>query len=763
MNVQLVVQRGLLISSMCSPFSTMAFIANSLRKLSAFTHSAGDIDPQGVQFWRERIYNYTISAMVILGLVVVIPSAWLSFSVGYVGLGIFDICAYLFILVLYFVRGLSYRVRASALMILALAVGIVVFLLTGDEGAGFFWIFAVPPLASLLLGLRAGTAFLLLNAAIVTAIGVLIGFGIPLLPRVMEFSLASWVVYSLNFLITDAIVTVPFGALLNGLRKSTSEATLTRQSMEARLAELEAIRDISIALRSALTLKEMLPAFLDSALKIMNADLGAIWLYDKARDQVEVAFSRGYVDPEGNAIQIPPEKPGSGLAGVVFGTGITHVSHDYKTDPAVPEEVRKHAIPNVGGVTIPIRSELDVIGVLSVNTIFPRQVEDIEVNLLTTLAEIAGSSIQRSLLHQKTERQLEHLKALSEIDRTILTSLDKKLNLATVVKIAVDQLGADAVNIMLFDPVFRSLKSAVGHGFRTQSFEGREVRLGEGNAGKAALERRTITIDNLNEQSDNPRLARALEGEGFVAYIGVPLIANGQMQGVMEVFEREQVKPDRERLDLLNTLAGQAAIAINNASLFEELQRANDGLTMAYDAAIEGWSRALDMRDEETEGHTLRVTDLTLKLARHIGVSDEEYVHMRRGALLHDIGKMGIPDSILLKPGPLTDEEWVVMKQHPAHARTMLEPIVFLQKALEIPYMHHEKWDGSGYPRGLKGEEIPKAARIFAVADVYDALTSDRPYRKAWTKERTVAYIREQSGTHFDPAVVDAFLNLGSF
>jgi putative nucleotidyltransferase with HDIG domain len=738
----------------------MNLILNGLRKLVAYTQSAGTIDPQGVQYWRERIYNYTISAMVVLGLIVVIPSVWLSFSVGYIGLGIFDSVAYLCVLLIFFSRRAGYKVRAGALMLLALSIGVVVFLVTGDEGAGFFWIFAVPPLASLLLGLRWGLTFLSFNAVIVTLIGVQIAIQSPLMPRVLEFSVASWLVYSLNFLITNAIVTIPFGALLNGLRKSTAEARAAREAMVARLAELEAIRDISVAMRSALTLKEMLPAFLDSALKIMNVDLGAIWLYDKTRDQVEVAFSRGYVDPEGNPIQIPPEKPGNGLAGAVFATGVTHLSHDYKNDPAIGEEVRRHALPNVGGVTIPIRSEIGVIGVLSVNTLMPRRVEDIEVDLLSTLAEIAGSSIQRSIFHQKTERQLEHLKALSEIDRAILSSLDMKQNLQTVVKIAVNQLGADAVNIMLFDPVFKSLKSAAGHGFHTEAVIGREVRLGEGNAGRAALERRTITIDNLAEQKDNPRLAKALQGEGFVTYVGVPLIANGQLQGVMEVFERELVQPDREMLDLLNTLAGQAAIAISNASLFDELQRANDSLIVAYDAAIEGWSRALDMRDEETEGHTQRVTELTLKLARQIGVSDEEFVHMRRGALLHDIGKMGIPDSILLKPGALTDGEWVTMKQHPAHARRMLEPIVFLQKALEIPYMHHEKWDGSGYPQGLKGEEIPRAARIFAVADVYDALTSDRPYRKAWTKEKTLEYIREQRGKHFEPAVVDAFLAL---
>ncbi len=181
-------------------------------------------------------------------------------------------------------------------------------------------------------------------------------------------------------------------------------------------------------------------------------------------------------------------------------------------------------------------------------------------------------------------------------------------------------------------------------------------------------------------------------------------------------------------------------------------------LIRAYNATIEGWSAALDLRDKETEGHTQRVTETTLRLAKRMGFSKTEIVHIRRGALLHDIGKMGVPDHILLKPDKLTDEEWVIMRKHPELAYHLLSPIQYLQEALDIPYCHHEKWDGTGYPRGLKGEEIPFAARIFAIVDVWDALTSDRPYRLAWSRDRALEYIRSLSGTHFDPQVVETFL-----
>jgi putative nucleotidyltransferase with HDIG domain len=248
-----------------------------------------------------------------------------------------------------------------------------------------------------------------------------------------------------------------------------------------------------------------------------------------------------------------------------------------------------------------------------------------------------------------------------------------------------------------------------------------------------------------------------LEQENVAAYFAVPLITKGEIKGVLEIFQRTPFNPKEEWLDFLRTLAGQAAIAIDNFHLFEGLEQSNDELKLAYDATIEGWSHALDLRDKETEGHTLRVSEMTVKLARDLGLGDKELTQVRWGALLHDIGKMGIPDGILLKPGPLTDEEWVIMKKHPVFAYEMLAPIHYLKAALDIPYCHHEKWDGTGYPRGLKGEQIPLAARIFTVVDVWDALTSDRPYRQAWSEEKARQHLQAGAGTHFDPQVVKTF------
>jgi PAS domain S-box-containing protein/putative nucleotidyltransferase with HDIG domain len=374
---------------------------------------------------------------------------------------------------------------------------------------------------------------------------------------------------------------------------------------------------------------------------------------------------------------------------------------------------------------------------------------------------IARDITVRKRAEEKIRRQLEQLTALSAIDRVVAANFNLGLSLSEILAHVIKELGIDAADILILNSISQMLEYGAERGFRTKNVRKVQVRLGESYAGRAALERQLVQIPNLNQEPEKVFRTTHLAGEGFVCYYGVPLIAKGQVKGVLEVFHRAALEPDVEWFDFLNTLAGQAAIAIENAILFESLQRSNSELTLAYDDTIEGWSRALDLRDKETEGHTQRVTELTLKLARAFGVSEAELVQVRWGALLHDIGKMGVPDEILYKPSPLTDEEWVVMKKHPTFAYEMLSPIRYLRLALDIPYCHHEKWDGTGYPRGLTGTQIPLFARIFAVVDVWDALlNSDRPYRATWTEDKVRDHIRTSSGTHFDPKVVDVFMEI---
>ncbi len=248
--------------------------------------------------------------------------------------------------------------------------------------------------------------------------------------------------------------------------------------------------------------------------------------------------------------------------------------------------------------------------------------------------------------------------------------------------------------------------------------------------------------------------------EGFVVYYGIPLVVKGRVLGVLEVYHRTSLEMDSEWVEFLRVLARQAAIAIDNATMFEDLQRTNLQLGVAYDSTLEVWARTLEFRENKTPEDTQRLVDMTIHLARVMQISEDELIYVRRGVLLHDIGIVTVPDSILHKTEPLTDKDWEIIRRHPTYARELLSSVPFLQPALDIPYCHHEKWDGTGYPRGLKAEKIPLAARVFAVIDTWEALSADQPHRKAWPREKIINYIREQSGKHFDPRVVDTFLTL---
>ncbi len=360
---------------------------------------------------------------------------------------------------------------------------------------------------------------------------------------------------------------------------------------------------------------------------------------------------------------------------------------------------------------------------------------------------------------EKIQRQVRRFQALRAIDNAISAGPNLQFTLGILLEQIVAQLNVDAAAILLHRMGTPLLEYTSSQGFRTQAPLHAKAYIGRGFAGIAALTQKTIHIPDLSVSAGTGDQLVPMEAEDFKVYYGIPLIAKGQVKGVLEVFLRTPGSIDPDRLEFLEALGGQAAIAIDNSSLFEQLQDSNTELSIAYDATLEGWAKALELRDRETVGHAHRVIEMTLAVADRIGIQADMLPHIRRGALLHDIGKMGIPDSILLKPGPLTPYEWEIMRQHPIYAYEMLKTIDYLTQALEIPYCHHERWNGSGYPRSLKGRDIPISARIFAVVDVWDALTSDRPYRPAWTARQALEYIQLESGGQFDPQVVNAFLH----
>jgi HD-GYP domain-containing protein (c-di-GMP phosphodiesterase class II) len=248
----------------------------------------------------------------------------------------------------------------------------------------------------------------------------------------------------------------------------------------------------------------------------------------------------------------------------------------------------------------------------------------------------------------------------------------------------------------------------------------------------------------------------------FQSVLAVPMIHEGRVSGILEILSKMRRRFSVIETDILSLVSNTTAVSLENLSLGSHQANSGPQQNIAYDSAVESWRRALELRDRATEGHGFRVAEMTVRLAICLGYGSYDLTHMRFGAQLHDIGKIGVPDSVLLKPGPLDDEDKKIMYKHPVYAYEMLSSIPNFAPILDIPYSHHERWDGGGYPSGLKGEQIPLSARIFAVIDVWDALNSDRPYRKAWPEKEVITYIRDQSGKHFDPQVVDAFLTMMS-
>ncbi|MHB1340372.1 MAG: HD-GYP domain-containing protein [Coriobacteriia bacterium] len=351
--------------------------------------------------------------------------------------------------------------------------------------------------------------------------------------------------------------------------------------------------------------------------------------------------------------------------------------------------------------------------------------------------------------------------ALLRVSLALSESLDLSAVLQTAIEGAVDVLGLGTGAIYLLDEDDLYLGATTPALPDDCPDELRRARLHDHpHIVKAISECSPLFIEDMTTADLSQQERAAAEARDLCSLLYVPLIVKGRVEGIVIVGTQGHHKRDysEDDVDLCRTLSAQVALAIANAQLYESVQQGANAIRAAYDATLEGWSRALELRDEETNGHTQRAAELTVELARSLDVPESEIPHLRRGALLHDIGKMAVPDAILRKPGPLDDDEWVVMRQHPVHAREFLSHIDYLTPALDIPYYHHERWDGSGYPLGLIGEDIPLSARIFAVIDVFDALTSDRPYRDAWPVDKALEHIRDGAGEHFDPTVVGAFL-----
>jgi putative nucleotidyltransferase with HDIG domain len=381
----------------------------------------------------------------------------------------------------------------------------------------------------------------------------------------------------------------------------------------------------------------------------------------------------------------------------------------------------------------------------------------------TAIQDLSGIAQALQDVHREVGDQL---KALMGIGSVINSSLGKEQVLEEVMDSLIALIRAERGFLMLRDEN-GELRPVVARGIEHINLVEKAFEFSRTIVRKVAETCQPVLTTNAQQ---DPRFESQVSVAAYSlrSIMCAPLKIKEQLIGVIYVDNRARSGLFRDSdLEMISAFANQAAVAIDNAALLEDLQesnrelaKANRDLQHAYQATLEGWVHALDLKDKETKGHTERVTVLTERLARSMGVEGETLEHIRRGALLHDIGKMGIRDSILQGTTELTLEERAQIREHPIYAKDMLWPIKFLRPAIDIPYCHHEKWDGTGYPRGLKGMEIPFAARIFAVIDVWDALVSDRPYRRALPPEDVRQHIKADAGKHFDPHVVRAFLEL---
>ncbi len=409
----------------------------------------------------------------------------------------------------------------------------------------------------------------------------------------------------------------------------------------------------------------------------------------------------------------------------------------------------------VSGGIFPLSHEGRVIGLIG---LLSRQIDYFKSSTLAwinALTSIISDSFFQQESYREEQEMIEHA-----ISRILQASLDVRDPLPDVLTLLASMVKADAVTVLHYKPSLRRFDLLAVHGLNAREVAKLKLYFETGPVGRVAQERQPIWIEDMPVTKSDVHPISPLAQEGFRSYLALPLIGHNDFLGMLEVAWRKT--PEIQTLDtsFLTRVAEHISLAMERSSIVKDLRHSNEGLSSAYNAMVEGLSRALELRDIETEGHTRRVSVLMMRFGEHMQIPVAQWDAIKQGALLHDIGKLGIPDAILLKPGSLTQREREVMQQHAMYGYRILAPIVNLRQTLDIALYHHERWDGSGYPYGLKGEQIPLVARLFAVADVFDALTSDRPYRSAWSHAQAVEYLREQSGQLFDPKVVELFLEI---
>ena len=410
-------------------------------------------------------------------------------------------------------------------------------------------------------------------------------------------------------------------------------------------------------------------------------------------------------------------------------------------------------------INAPLKEGEKVIGFLNVDSATRSFYTASHAQHLLLFTEQIATALKNARLYEETQKRINRMQAMTQIDQAINSSLDLNISLEIILMQAKEQLRADAADILLVDEINQSLVFSKARGFKTEVINKTNLRLGTGLPSAAVMERTVVQIPELLSVEESYFKNTLIEQEGFRSYYCAPLVTKGQLKGVIEVYFKQPFQADQDWLEFLGTLAQQSAIAINNAELLNSLQAGQFELVNAYENALQGWVQTYE-RQLGGEDELKRLTDFSMQLAEKMGMNRSDLANFKRGVLLHDIGMTSIPAAIINKTEKISEAERQTIQSHPITARSILSKSKYMANNKDIPCHHHERWDGSGYPQELMGEMVPLAARIFAVADVWIALTSDRPYRKAWSRAKAGNHIRAQSGKHFDPQVVEAFLKL---
>jgi len=524
---------------------------------------------------------------------------------------------------------------------------------------------------------------------------------------------------------------------------------------QQRMAELSSLFEVSSTLRGVEGVERMLPVIVDKAVESCRADCGNVLLLDESGELLVCRYGTG----ARQALVGARLRLDQGISGRVAQSGAAHLSPDFQHDPLLAFGPATSArLPEIASdVCVPLRVGEQIVGAMHVSTYTPRTCTEAELRLLTAIADMAASAIRRAGLLEQLEHRVHELSALFDVGKMATASLHIEDVLQFVAGAVTEAVHAEGSYVFLWDERVERLALRASQGFLAEDVGRMKFRPGEGLGGWVFLEGRTVNAPDLAAdprwKRDPHHEAPLPSGQANNALV-VPLVAGKKTLGVLGVINKIGA-PAFTASDesLLSTLAGQVAIAIENARLYEDVR----GLSVA---AIRSLATAIDARDPYTSGHSEDVAHLAVQLARELGWSGADLEMLEFAALLHDVGKIAVPDAILQKAKPLTPDEWNIIHLHPYHSAQIVKPIEPLQRIVPWVYHHQERWDGTGYPDGLKGEAIPLASRIIAVADAFNAMTTDRPYRKALPLAEALAEIERGAGGQFDPQLAEAFLRL---